>query len=291
MTACNSNRSASFSVDSMACPSPLVTPDDPTRDPSLNINGGSCALPCQSIEWTSDQWSIAEGLVNSLAITSFILMSSCVVTWMTFASRRKQRALLFFMWSIWLRCLGTLIGVVRTNGHDRDLGCVTNTDLATQIAGGWTTLSAVLSLLGTHCSTGWYLVLAINLFTQVIVQAKPTAAQAQRMNVFHHLHASGLSVILVICTLAMGDEGRSSVQPLAWFVDKTYYWLVIFTLFLLRILIRSAIGVVLLCLLRGIGATAASNASQYFPGDARKSVPLPRNLRLVGHLPECHTRY
>jgi hypothetical protein len=85
----------------VTCPAPLVFPDSP----DCAINGGSCAVPCPLPTFTSDEYMMNNQAYEAWVISSFVLTTIFLATWLTFAERRKQIYVVAFACSTWLLSL------------------------------------------------------------------------------------------------------------------------------------------------------------------------------------------
>lgn len=241
-TSCNSfPTTPPLQLSGLMCPSPLVIP---TSTDVQTLMDGSCALPCPSFEWSEEEWTQAESLVFSLSVTSFILMSLCVLSWSLFPHRRKQHHLHMFMICQLLFSGLLVVSIPLNQGRLREIGCRDNARIFTQNEGGYCTFQGVGILFLINAAVLWWSVIGFQLFAQIVLERNIDIRQRSRLNVIYHTLCWGLPGILCIVALSQQWIGRGTLSPWCLFRDGLDFYKSEFLLFYLPIMIQATIGAV-----------------------------------------------
>ena len=230
-------------LSGLMCPSPLVIP---TSSEAPTLMGGSCALPCPSFEWSEIEWIQAETLVLYLSVTSFILMSLCVLTWSLFPHRRKQHHLHMFMVCQLLFSGLLIVSIPMSQGRLREIGCQDNARIFTQNEGGYCTFQGVGILFLINAAVLWWSVIGFQLFAQIVLGHNIHIKQRSRLNLLYHTICWGIPGMLCVIALSQQWIGRGTLSPWCLFRDGLDFYKSELPLFYLPIMVQAVIGAVIM---------------------------------------------
>jgi hypothetical protein len=196
-------------------------------------DGGVCAVPCPSPEFTRAEWATTDRLFVAMNTLSLLMALFLWITIVVFPSKRRQTNTLMFTTAVLGFAVVNTIVIMGTNGRPSNVSCKNATQRYEQADGGLCIFQAVTLFYFSLAGLFFWAATSLDLFVPIVLEYKLSIATRAIFNRVYIAIGWGVPALLVaIATGSKSFGGGDGIMPYCSFagiIDKdidwqTYYW-------------------------------------------------------------------
>ncbi len=261
----------------ITCPAPLVIPDNPRT--SKRISGSHCAMPCPSFMFSSDEYVTQSKAYLGVSVVSFVCAWFLLLTFTTFAEKRKSTYVVSFMAMLVVISTAIFIGALATYPQQKKNGipealCENNTDEMEMPTGGWCVVQAVSVVGGMISLAAWWCVSAADLFIKIVVGWRPSVSSRQHtiLRWAYNIWGWAIPALLTIIALSLNSLGAVDLSGCYCFIHSRSNsfpfapWLVVYYPIMIYIFVGGGSMIATLVTLSRSSRNSNSQSCKHYSG-------------------------